>query len=153
MSLLQGWLASLASRREMVEARLFSQCRNGVEAASSIPSGCEAGRPWGRERRFLSLHRAAGRVGRGSLWFVCQTKVVDSLFLSLLRLPLFSHHQDELWLTKTYLPGFIYIYTRIYGASRRRQWHPTPVPLAWKIPWTEEPVRLQSTGSLRVGHN
>ena len=25
--------------------------------------------------------------------------------------------------------------------------------LAWKIPWTEEPVRLQSMGSLRVGHN
>ena len=24
--------------------------------------------------------------------------------------------------------------------------------LAWKIPWTEEPVRLQSMGSLRVGH-
>ena len=24
--------------------------------------------------------------------------------------------------------------------------------LAWKIPWTEEPGRLQSTGSLRVGH-
>ena len=26
-------------------------------------------------------------------------------------------------------------------------WHPT---LAWKIPWTEEPGRLQSVGSLRV---
>ena len=25
--------------------------------------------------------------------------------------------------------------------------------LAWKIPWTEEPRRLQSMGSLRVGHN
>jgi len=25
--------------------------------------------------------------------------------------------------------------------------------LAWKIPWTEEPGRLQSLGSLRVGHN
>ena len=25
--------------------------------------------------------------------------------------------------------------------------------LAWKIPWTEEPIRLQSTGSLRVGHD
>ena len=25
--------------------------------------------------------------------------------------------------------------------------------LAWKIPWTEEPVRLQSMGSLRVGHH
>ena len=25
--------------------------------------------------------------------------------------------------------------------------------LAWKIPWTEEPGRLQSMGSLGVGHN
>ena len=25
--------------------------------------------------------------------------------------------------------------------------------LAWKIPWTEEPGRLRSVGSLRVGHN
>ena len=24
---------------------------------------------------------------------------------------------------------------------------------AWKIPWMEEPGRLQSMGSLRVGHN
>ena len=25
--------------------------------------------------------------------------------------------------------------------------------LAWRIPWTEEPARLQSTGSHRVGYN
>ena len=25
--------------------------------------------------------------------------------------------------------------------------------LAWKVPWTEEPGRLQSMGLLRVGHN
>ena len=25
--------------------------------------------------------------------------------------------------------------------------------LAWRIPWTEEPGRLQSVGSQRVGHN
>ena len=25
--------------------------------------------------------------------------------------------------------------------------------LAWKIPWTEEPGRLQSMGSLSVGHD
>ena len=25
--------------------------------------------------------------------------------------------------------------------------------LAWRIPWIEEPGRLQSTGSQRVGHN
>ena len=25
--------------------------------------------------------------------------------------------------------------------------------LAWRIPWTEEPGRIQSTGSQRVGHD
>ena len=34
-----------------------------------------------------------------------------------------------------------------------RQWHPTPVLLPGKIPWTEEPGRLQSMGSRRVGHD
>ena len=27
------------------------------------------------------------------------------------------------------------------------------ITLAWKIPWTEEPGRLQAMGSLRVGHD
>ena len=34
---------------------------------------------------------------------------------------------------------------------QRKQWHPST--LAWKIPWMEEPGRLQSMGLLRVGHN
>ena len=34
--------------------------------------------------------------------------------------------------------------------TQRRQWQPT---LAWKIPWMEEPGRLQSMGSPRDGHN
>ena len=34
---------------------------------------------------------------------------------------------------------------------RRRQSHPTLV--LWKIPWMEEPGRLQSMGSLRVRHD
>ena len=33
------------------------------------------------------------------------------------------------------------------------QWHPTPDFLAWKIPWMEEPGRLQSMGSPRVRHD
>ena len=32
---------------------------------------------------------------------------------------------------------------------RRRQWQPTSSTLAWKIPWTEEPGRPQTMGSLR----
>ena len=30
---------------------------------------------------------------------------------------------------------------------------PHSITLAWKIPWMEEPGRLQSMGSLRVGHD
>ena len=30
---------------------------------------------------------------------------------------------------------------------------PNSSTLAWKIPWMEEPGRLQSMGSLRVGHD
>ena len=32
----------------------------------------------------------------------------------------------------------------------RRAWQPTPVILAWRIPWTEEPGELQSIGSKEV---
>ena len=35
----------------------------------------------------------------------------------------------------------------------RRSWPPTPVFLAWRIPWTEEPGRRQSIGLQKVRHN
>ena len=35
----------------------------------------------------------------------------------------------------------------------RREWLSTPVFLAWRIPCTKEPGRLQSAGSQRVGHD
>jgi len=35
----------------------------------------------------------------------------------------------------------------------RRKWQPTPIFLPEKIPWTQEPGRLQSMGSQRTGHN
>ena len=38
-------------------------------------------------------------------------------------------------------------------SSGRRQWHPTPSTLAWKIPWAEEPGGLQSRGLWRVRHD
>ena len=34
----------------------------------------------------------------------------------------------------------------------RRAWQPTPV-FVWRIPWTEEPGRLQSIESLKIGHD
>ena len=38
-------------------------------------------------------------------------------------------------------------------ASPEKAMAPHSSTLAWRIPWTEEPGRLQSMGSLRVGHD
>jgi len=35
----------------------------------------------------------------------------------------------------------------------RRAWQPTPVFLPGEFPWTEDPGRLQSKVSQRVGHD
>ena len=45
---------------------------------------------------------------------------------------------------------YIYIYIYIY---MEKAMAPHSSILAWKIPWTEEPGRLQSMGSQRVGHD
>ena len=39
------------------------------------------------------------------------------------------------------------------SARTEKAMAPHSSTLAWKIPWMEEPGRLQSIGSLRVGHN
>ena len=46
-----------------------------------------------------------------------------------------------------------HIIALISHASMEKAMAPHSSTLAWKIPWTEEPGGLQSTGSLRVGHN
>ena len=38
------------------------------------------------------------------------------------------------------------------GKHMEKAMAPHSSTLAWKIPWMEEPGRLQSMGSLRVGH-
>ena len=35
----------------------------------------------------------------------------------------------------------------------RRKWQPIPSILAWEVPWTGEPDRLQSMGSQKVRHD
>jgi len=41
----------------------------------------------------------------------------------------------------------------IHIISPEKAMTPDSSTLAWKIPWAEEPGRLQSMGSLRVGHD
>ena len=47
-----------------------------------------------------------------------------------------------------HLPEFAQTHVRFYYLMA-----PHSSTLAWKTPWTEEPGRLQSMGSLRVGHD
>ena len=51
------------------------------------------------------------------------------------------HFSPSGWTTKMFLKG-----------SAEKAMTPYSGTLAWKIPWAEEPGRLQSMGSLRVGH-
>ena len=50
------------------------------------------------------------------------------------------------------LAGQIYIYTSPSSFPGEGNGNHSNI-LAWKIPWTEEPGRLQSTGSQRVRHD
>ena len=53
--------------------------------------------------------------------------------------------------------GYVFIFLSYLGYFREK-WEKTMAPhssstLAWKIPWMEEPGRLQSMGSRRFGHD
>ena len=45
------------------------------------------------------------------------------------------------------------LFYKFYTCWLEKAMAPHSSTLAWKIPWTEEPGRLQSMGSLRVGHD
>ena len=46
-----------------------------------------------------------------------------------------------------------YLYLKNLDQIKKKEMAIHSSTLAWKIPWTEEPDRLQSVGSQRVGHN
>ena len=50
-------------------------------------------------------------------------------------------------------PSLVVKITYLYTNFLEKAMAPHSSTLAWKIPWTEEPGRLQSMGSLRVGHD
>jgi len=52
----------------------------------------------------------------------------------------------KMWCVCIYIHIYLYIYMEKAMATHSST-------LAWKIPWTEEPGRLQSMGSQRVGHD
>ena len=71
----------------------------------------------------------------------------------------------ECWILSQVFHSFLTFIKRLFSSSSlsaikvvpsaypEKGLAPDSSTLAWKIPWTEEPGRLQSMGSLRVGHN
>ena len=51
------------------------------------------------------------------------------------------------------IQGFCLFLVPFKHQSAEKAMAPHSSTLAWKIPWMEEPGRLQSMGSLRVGHD
>ena len=50
------------------------------------------------------------------------------------------------------LPSNLFPFAQVCSVFSEKAVAPHSSTLAWNIPWTEEPDRLQSMGSLRVGH-
>ena len=59
----------------------------------------------------------------------------------------------KLWIVLFKATKFVIICYAAVGDQWEKAMAPHSSTLAWKIPWTEEPGRLQSMGSLRVGHD
>ena len=59
--------------------------------------------------------------------------------------------RDSTLPTKVHLVKAMVFPVVMYGWEKAMATHSST--LAWKIPWTEEPGRLQSMGSQRVGHD
>ena len=65
------------------------------------------------------------------------------------------HHWAELPVlySRSPLPVSGHVHMSILLSQLEKAMAPHSSTVAWKIPWTEEPGRLQSMGSLRIGHN
>ena len=86
-----------------------------------------------------------------SLLSVCMWSVPDATGLIYLDLNLDGYIRERADRDIRYIYTHIYIYMLVHLSEKAMAPHSsTP---AWKIPWTKEPGRLQSMGSLRVGHD
>ena len=125
--------------------------------------------PWRRDRLPTSLFLPGEFQGQRSLtgyspWAHKESDMTERLtplppphgYFGVLSHTLFPLHIS----TRTTINIYLYVSLtvlkiNIYTCSFQigRQWHPTPVLLPEKIPRTEEPGRLPSMGSHRVGHD
>ena len=61
--------------------------------------------------------------------------------------------EEDIAIHSSILFLYMYIYIYIFEKCPEKAMATHSCTLAWKIPWTEEPGRLQSMGSRIVGHD
>ena len=92
------------------------------------------------------IHKSTHNRTQGVLYlWGCMDVPMSSALLKLIHLC----KQEHLWS----LSKWSEIYRGTYRAVPEKAMAPHSSTLAWKMPWMEEPGRLQSVGSLRVGHH
>ena len=66
---------------------------------------------------------------------------------------LLSHKKEHIWVSSHEVNEPRAYCSAWSKSEREKQMAPHSSTLTWRIPWTEEPGRLQSMGSLRVGQD
>ena len=87
-------------------------------------------------------------VGRGCLLWPVHLLGKTLLVFALLH----SAFQGQICLIRQVFLDFLLLYSSPNN-KKEKAMSPHSSTLAWKLPWTEEPDRLQSMGSHRVGHD
>ena len=102
-----------------------------------------------RHSRFSGESQALKQACHAVIRPICK----DSLSLCL-ELMESGHRTQGVWSLETvvYYAIIFQFYLRPQSNAEKAM-APHSCTLAWRIPWMEEPVGLQSMGSLRVGHD
>ena len=95
----------------------------------------------GTLKSFLQHHSSKGSILWHSAFFIVQ-----------LSHPYMTTGKTIAWTRQTFVGKVMnLLFNMLSRLEKAMATHSSP--LAWKIPWTEEPGRLQSMRLLRVGHN
>ena len=127
----------------------WSQPRDSVSSVWDVVPGDSSVQPrWAPVSEGVSLYGAALYPTPSCFWLLPSLEVVSSLFFQSLS----YHPGDET--KKCFVFDFLFVVNipRSYLLPEKAM-APHSSTLAWKIPRTEEPGRLQSMGSLKVGHD
>ena len=105
-------------------------------------------------RMFFTPSSVSAHFGFFHVLAVANSAAVNVEVQLLSQISIFCGYTPRVELTDHACGSYLFSYLRnLYTALPEKAMAPHSSTLAWKIPWMEEPGRLQSMGSLRVRHD